>query len=347
MLYFIRKADGFTVTASLSTSTPTSTQRPGARHLPAIRLHDGQTILLVDERPPTTPPFDVRTSRYYTYHVPLLKSNLQKAIRRKARNAALRTAWWLLCREPTELLRRLPVIICEDTQIEEHTFLELVWLMAATSKGYRLLWSDAAWVMSAVATALETTGHWNLEEPGPSLPAGALMRHPNTLALALHIRIAFGGMKGDQAFLGRLRDRVIAGTLPLWTGPPVWLEEDIPWLEPEEDILLEAVDQHVYPRLDTMIPGLRLDAVWWCQSAVNVREYVGEGAAEAETYSEERYASLLPNLEEHRLALDLFSRRMRRRCERKPAEEEVEEMRAATVATVSTLDRWLSASKKK
>jgi len=330
MLYFIRKTDGFAVTAT----------RPGARHLPAIRLHDGQTVVLVDERPVTTPSFDVRTSRSYSYHVPLLKSNLQKAIRRKARNAALRTAWWLLCREPTELLRRLPVILCEDTQIEERTFLELVWLMVATSKGYRLLWSDAAWVMSAVATALETTGHWNLEMPGPPLPTGALSQNP--LALAFHIRIAFGGMNGDQAFMGRLRDRVIAGTLPLWTGPRIWLEEDILWLDPDEDILLEAVDQHVYPHLDTTIPGLRLDAIWHCRSSLNVRAYIGEGTAEAETYIAERYASLLPNLEEHRLALDLFSHRMRLRCVIRTAEEEVAEMRTATVATVATLDRWLS-----
>jgi hypothetical protein len=294
---------------------------------------------LVDARPQLTPPFDVRTSRYVAYHTPLLKSNLQKAIRRKERNAALRTAWWLLCREPTELLRRLPVILCEDTQIEERTFLELVWLMAATSKGYRLTWADATWVMAAVATAMETTGHWNLDVPGPPLPAGALLRNP--LALALHIRISFGGMKGDQAFMGRLRDRVIAGTLPLWTGAPMWLEEDIPWLDPDEDILLEAVDQHTYPRLGDIIPGLRLDAVWFCRSAVNVRDYVGESAAAAEAYVVERREVLGPNLAEHRLALELFSRRMRRRCMIRTDTAEVEDLKTATIAAVSTLDRWL------
>ncbi len=339
MLVFIRHDDTFSIQSTL----------PSPARLPGIRLHDGQALWLFDARCATTPPFEVRSRWNHSFFIPLLKSNLQKAIRRRERNAALRTAWWLLCREPTELLRRLPVIICEDTQIEERTFLELVWLMAATSKGYRLMWADAAWVMAAVATALETTGHWNLDVPGPPLPAGALLRNP--LALALHIRIAFGGMKGDQAFMGRLRDRVIAGTLPLWMGPPVWLEEDIPWLDPDEDILLEAVDQHTYPRLGDIIPGLRLDAVWFCRSAVNVRDYVGEGAAAAEAYVAERRATLRPNLEEHRLALDLFSRRMRRRCEQKAAAvavataTEVEDLKTATVAAVSTLDRWLSKKK--
>jgi hypothetical protein len=327
MLFFIRTADAFLV----------QDKPPSAgRQLPAIRLHDTQLLFLVDARPQTTPPFDVRVSRYYNYHIPLLKSNLQKAIRRRERNAALRTAWWLLCYEPTELLRRLPVIICEDTQIEERTFLELIWLMAATSKGYRLLWSDAAWVMAAVATALEVTGQWNLEVPGPPLTAGILLHQP--VAMALHVRIAFGGMRGDVAFLGRLRDRVAAGTLPLWTGPIVWLEEDIPWLNPEEDILLEAVDQHTYPGLGEIIPGLRLDAVWFCRSSINLRPYVGEGAAAAAAFVEERIAALRPNLEEHAMALELFSRRMRRRADRPVVATEITR---ATVAAVTTLDRWI------
>jgi hypothetical protein len=327
MIVFCRLSTGFRI----QETPPTS----GTRFAP-LRLHDTQVLLLVDERPASSPLFNIRPSRH-RFHVPLLKSNLQKAIRRRNRDAALRTAWWLLCNDPTELLRRLPVIICEDTQLEPQTFVELVWLMAAVSKGYRLLWSDAALVMAVVATALETTGHWNLEVSGPSLPAGGLLQNP--VALALHVRIAFGGMRGDMAFLGRLRDRVVAGTLPLWMGSPVWLEEDIPWLDPEEDILLEAVDQHVYPRLAEAVSGLQLEAVWFCRSSVNVRSYVGEGAAEAEAAWGAKRDALQPNLEKHALPLELFSRRMRRRADRVTVTE-VADMTAATVATVTTLDRW-------
>lgn len=335
MLIFQRNDDACSVSVTLPP--------PGSATVyPAIRLHDTQLLVLVDARRPMSPPFDVRPARYHRFHVPLLKSNLQKAIRRRNRNAALRTAWWLLCNEPTELLRRLPVIVCEDTQLEPRLFVELVWLMAATSKGYRLRWADAALVMATVATALETTGHWNLEVAGPPLPAGGLLHGSPPVALALHIRIAFGGMRSDQAFLGRLRDRVIAGTLPLWTGAPVWLEEDIPWLDADEDILLEAVDQHTYPHLAEAIPGLRLDGVWYCRSAVNVRPYIGEGAAEATAFWGAKRAALRPNLEEHALALELFSRRMRRRAER--ASAEVTDIKAATIATVTLLDRWLTKS---
>lgn len=330
MIFFLRKSDGFCVQSIVPAS---------GRRLTGIRIDDGHTLYLIDQRPTTTPPFDPHPPHYSLY-VPLLKSNLQKAIRRKDRDAALRTAWWLLAKEPTELLRRLPVILCEDTQAEAGLLTEVVWLMAATSKGYQLTWADAAIVMAAVATALETTGQWNLAVPGPTFvgPPAAM----SAVALALHIRTFFGGMAGDMAFLGRLRDRVLEGTLPFWSGPICWLEEDIPWLVPERDILLEAVDQHTYPRLERLIPGLRLEAVWWCRSAVSVRVYVGEGAEEEERYRTERRVCLQSNLDEHDLSLGLFSRRMIRRAERGDEEEEAAEMRKASAAAALTLDRWIT-----
>lgn len=326
---FVRTPDGFCVQSTVPAS---------GRRLTGIRLDDGHPLYLIDQRPANTPPFDPHPPRYSLY-VPLLKSNLQKAIRRKERDAALRTAWWLLAKEPTELLRRLPVILCEDTQAHAGLLTEIVWLMAATSKGYQLTWSDAAIVMAAVATALETTGQWNLSIPGPSFAGPASGMTP--VGLALHVRVSFGGMAGDMAFLRRLRDRAQAGTLPFWTEPVCWLEEDIPWLVPERDILLEAVDQHTYWRLERLIPGLRLEAVWWCRSAVSVRNYVGEGAEEAEWYRTERRSCLQANLEEHELALDLYSRRMIRRADRGD-DEEVGEMRKASAAAALTLDGWVT-----
>jgi hypothetical protein len=328
-VFFVRAPDGFCVQRTIPAS---------GRRLTSIRLDDGHTLYLIDQRQATTPPFDPHPPRYSLF-VPLLKSNLQKAIRRKERDAALRTAWWLLAKEPTELLRRLPVILCEDTQAEAGLLTEIVWLMAATSKGYCLTWSDAAIVMAAVATSLETTGQWNLAVPGPTFVGTPAEMSP--VALALHVRTSFGGMAGDMAFLRRLRDRVLAETLPFWTGPKCWLEEDIPWLVPERDILLEAVDQHTYPRLERLIPGLRLEAVWWCRSAVSVRNYVGEGAEEAERYRTEQQSGLQANLEEHALALDLFSRRMIRRADRGD-DEEVRDMRKASAAASLTLDRWVT-----
>ena len=47
-------------------------------------------------------------------NVPVLKSNLQKAIRRHRVDIALTTTIALLQKDPTEFLRRLPIIYIED-----------------------------------------------------------------------------------------------------------------------------------------------------------------------------------------------------------------------------------------
>jgi hypothetical protein len=325
MVLWCRRDDGFDIVHwKQSNGTP-----PGA--LAGVRLGSTEVLWLQDRRTPRTPPFDARGPRY-NLSIPLLKSNLQKAVRRKTRDPALRTAWWLLCKAPAELLRRLPVILCEDTQLHERCFLEVVWLMAAVTKGYCLTWGDAAWIMSAVATALESPGRWNLEVPGPpSARFGTFAA--DLLPLALHVRAAFGGMTGDVAFLARLRDRATAGTLPLWLGDPVWLEEDIPWLDPDTDILLEAVDFHVYPRMLDELPGLSREAVWWCRSAPNLRPYVGEGAEIATALEVAHRERWTPCLVAHARALELFARRMRRRADREITESQPKQQK-------TTLDRW-------
>ena len=49
--------------------------------------------------------------------MPLIKSALQKAVRRGLPRAAVAAAAYLLAHEPKELLRRLPVILAEDVGI--------------------------------------------------------------------------------------------------------------------------------------------------------------------------------------------------------------------------------------
>lgn len=64
-----------------------------------------------------------------------LKSCLQKSIRRRAPLPAVRVAMELADKSWTDLIRRLPVIILEDSTLHPDFGL-LVWLMVADSKGY-------------------------------------------------------------------------------------------------------------------------------------------------------------------------------------------------------------------
>lgn len=67
----------------------------------------------------------------------VLKSILQKAIRRRRPLPAVRTAMEIIDKNLGELLRRLPIIILEDSFLHPDIPL-LVWLMAAESKGYQI-----------------------------------------------------------------------------------------------------------------------------------------------------------------------------------------------------------------
>lgn len=82
---------------------------------------------------PSLPPRLVqRHSRLSISH---LKSCLQKSIRRRQPLPAVRVAMELADKSWTDLIRRLPIVILEDSSLHPD-FSLLVWLMIADSKGY-------------------------------------------------------------------------------------------------------------------------------------------------------------------------------------------------------------------
>ncbi|KAK1740411.1 hypothetical protein QTG54_008506 [Skeletonema marinoi] len=81
---------------------------------------------------PKLPRLVQRHSRLSISH---LKSCLQKSIRRRAPLPAVRVAMELADKSWTDLIRRLPIIILEDSTLHPD-FSLLVWLMIADSKGF-------------------------------------------------------------------------------------------------------------------------------------------------------------------------------------------------------------------
>lgn len=83
-------------------------------------------------------------------NVPYLKSHLQKCIRHSNVNLALKTALHLARLDFQELLRRLCIIMVEDS-ILMPDFPTLVWIMAAVSKGYCLDKKRVYWLFGLIA----------------------------------------------------------------------------------------------------------------------------------------------------------------------------------------------------
>lgn len=75
--------------------------------------------------------------------VPVLKSTLQKSVRRRRPLPAVRVAMELMDKAMGELLRRLPIIILEDSMLHPDLPL-LVWAMVAESKVRRKHWAFVA-----------------------------------------------------------------------------------------------------------------------------------------------------------------------------------------------------------
>lgn len=247
-----------------------SEKPPNGRIFPTI--HADIPVILVDQRIG----HPLKKQNVLSYMPSLMKSNLQKAIRRKYIEEAFVTAKHLLYQDPNELLRRLPIIMCEDTQLHAQLFIEIVWLMAAVSKGYALTHEDAQIIIDFVGACLAAPYKYNLH---PVLQTSKNIQSP--LSIAFMLRISYGGMESDSAFMTRLRTRL--DELPQNTDIHPASFNDIPEFDQERHLLREAIDFHAFPKMIEET-GVSKAAIWFNRAALNYRTYVGLGAKEAETY---------------------------------------------------------------
>jgi hypothetical protein len=254
------------------------------------------------------------------YNVSVLKSNLQKCVRRRRNVEALATARQFLYQDPSEMLRRLPIIMCEDAMLCPSLFCELVWLMAAVSKGYVLNADDGGVVLRAVQTALDAPGRYNLDVMGEGAPEEPVEGSDAT-DLAFRLRIAYGGMTGDAEMLDKLRLRYATGTLPCVEASTT--HGDVERFDPRRHLIPYAIDFHCFPVLLKANPYLTKGAVWWHWSSLNVRPPVGSGA-EAVIEAEARHRSIHVLAPYGRTTLETF------------AAQKIEWIAAAATAAVAT-----------
>jgi hypothetical protein len=148
-----------------------------------------------------------------------LKSHLQKAVRRKQPRAAIYTADLLLEMSPVQLLRRLPIIMVEDTFLHQ-CFSTLVWLMCAVSSSAKVGSSifylhevQKQWILGVVhhmasCEYKEIISHryWTYDKNFSRLiPTIHQIEEENpdifNLIYSLETRRVYGGLKGDNGML--------------------------------------------------------------------------------------------------------------------------------------------------
>jgi len=208
------------------------------------------------------------------YNIPLLKSNLQKAIRRKHRKIAVTTALAILQQDMLELLRRLPIIYIEDVCMMD-SYPIIVWLMMA-DKEYMLEVSDIEIILNIIAGLCDTDEIYDFpRNPTILYSHEELEEYPNAdILLSLYYRSQYGGMKGDMIMLNN--------AIYYYSNKPIIPKTDystILDIDDKVEILEEAIDFHPYPymliHLSKMTNIDQQDikkAIWFMESGLNLRK---------------------------------------------------------------------------
>ena len=206
---------------------------------------------------------------------PLLKSNLQKQVRRQDIRA-VETCRIMLEMNDFETLRRLCIIAAEDVQITTETSV-IAWLMAATSKDYLLSDHDKNFILGYVTnlvycisyTAFEGGDHTERDFSLENIIESSFLQ--KGVLAGIYLRSCYGGLVGDIPMY------INACYSAYQHGLRSFYEIRVP--ETELDFHPAAVDFHIYPKLcDLISSDTGLDSeiikrvIWTCSSGINTRK---------------------------------------------------------------------------
>ncbi len=216
--------------------------------------------------------------------IPILKSNLQKCIRRKLTSPSINTALTLLCLDADQLLRRLSIIMLEDV-ILNNDILLLLWLMCAHSKGFPI--NDIFMLkiinmvhflsVSNFRESYKKISDFNLKK----VDLNNLCNKKKNILWALQLRCSYGGMNGDMKMINyftKIWYERFCDNFILEDNPDILKLENIKIIS-LNDIHVSSVDFHCtniisyiknkYPEiLDNDIKN----SIWYNRSSKNYRK---------------------------------------------------------------------------
>lgn len=216
---------------------------------------------------------------------PLLKSNLQKQVRRQ-KKYAVATASRLWDLNKFEMLRRLPIIAAEDSELTVETAV-VVWLMVVKSKHWLLTDDHKRWVLGyvdainkhSVCRRLEIKYSGIENDCNNKLQAIDVMNsnHPQRDIIgAILLRTAYGGLRGDPPMVSRCLDYLICKEQQL---PTLDVQR---WTQPLPRLLINkaAIDHHIcYELIDKLhqkfpqySPDYICTVIWEKSSGFNNRK---------------------------------------------------------------------------
>ena len=235
-------------------------------------------------------------NHYTTKNISLLKSQLQKAIRRKLTDLSINISYQMINLSFNDFLRRLAIITLEDVILNQH-FPILIWMMIAYStKKWKPNKSDIIWLLSYVKCLCNINLRENYSKIDYNTPiCNFNNQNYNILIYSLELRKSYGGMKGDMKFISwfikewiqRFKDnsKYISSL-----NTQITLLEDLPKIQFID--FIEGVDFHNYPLLITEIQIQYTDysqesiknAIWHGSSKINYRPFINDYIEIIDTY---------------------------------------------------------------
>jgi hypothetical protein len=217
-----------------------------------------------------------------TCDIPLLKSNIQKAIRRGNVSVAVSTALAIIQKDPIQLLRRLSIIYVEDVCMID-SFPIVIWLMMADSN-YKMTSCDICIILQIVYSLCCCSHYFDFDvgDAGEACNMDythELLEKENCYneVLCLHYRRLYGGLKGDM--------KLLLNAIKFYVQYPQKIIQyqfldSIPCsINRMVQILPESVDFHPFPGMISFIrkktsidEQLIRDCIWFAESAYNIRK---------------------------------------------------------------------------
>jgi hypothetical protein len=167
-------------------------------------------------------------------NVPYLKSHLQKCVRKQNDTWALPTSYHFMRLDEVEMLRRLPIIMLEDVFLHE-SFTTIIWIMiAVSSTKFKMQKYIYDYIFGIIYVLCKIDKKDNItfdDDDADGLEDNIIEESSSTLSVitlstitdlidsyskydlkdneisllySIHIRISYGGMKGDMKFLQKV-----------------------------------------------------------------------------------------------------------------------------------------------
>jgi len=200
----------------------------------------------------------------YMTNVSLLKSQLQKCVRRKHTQLAVVTAWTLMKVDFKQFIRRIAIIMNEDVYLHTTILPVIIWITSACTHGYKPSLKVLMWLLGVVKGLCETkyydpcvsnVSHDNFDYI--HIDTKRITDHEVNFLYSLLFRRSFGGLKNDMVMINnslhewhiRFLNKFDYFSIEIndfeleYVCPPLDIEMT------NNHIIIPALDFHVYPSL--------------------------------------------------------------------------------------------------